>query len=130
MTTRFSDELGDGILRMTIGQNKLPIPVRFLDRVEIFALNIFDERNLCRRGVVEFPDQSRNLVETRLLRGSPASLARDDLESVPLGTHEDRLEHTALRDRLSQLRNRGVVKALSGLSGIGLNAADFKFAHS
>ena len=49
--------------------------------------------------VGDLADQHGNGLELGLLGGPPAALARDDLQSVPHGAREDRLEDPGRADR-------------------------------
>jgi hypothetical protein len=98
------------------------ISLRLLDRVEIGALDVLDQRDLERLGLAELAHDSGDLVEVCPLRGSPAPLAGDDLEAVAVGADHDRLDDSALLDRGGELRQCGLVEGAPGLAGVRLNA--------
>ena len=54
---------------------------RLLDGIQIFALDIFDERELERLLVADFAQHSRHAQKLRALRGAPSALAGDQLVS-------------------------------------------------
>jgi hypothetical protein len=77
---------------------------RLVERREILALEVLDDRDLARRVVVDVLDERRDRFEPGHLGGTPASLAGDELEApVAEGADEDRLEDTVLPDRRRQL---------------------------
>jgi chromosome partitioning protein len=51
-------------------------------------------------------------------------------QAVALGPDEDRLEHSALGDRLRELLDPGIVELDAGLVGIGGNPRDFDLANA
>src|SRR3546814_6090166 len=66
------------LLAMTeIGDQSLKA-LRLFNRVEIGALDVFNQRKLEARGIVKFADDRRNLVKSRRLRRPPAPLAGND----------------------------------------------------
>jgi hypothetical protein len=64
---------------VTIIRHKPLICFGFLDRIQILALDILDERDLERLDIIEFANDDRDLVKLRPLRRPPAPLAGDDL---------------------------------------------------
>ena len=67
-----------------------------LERIEIFALDVLDERHRNRGFVRNLPDDGRNFLEPGQLRRAPAPLAGDDFVFVfARGAHEDRLQQTS-----------------------------------
>src|SRR5262245_27586722 len=73
------------------------IPLRFFDRIQIRTLYILDDRNFEDLNVIELTDDRGYCVQTRLLRGTPATLARNDLVApgrVRQRTDQDGLQHT------------------------------------
>src|SRR3546814_20318496 len=89
------------LLAMTeIGDQSLKA-LRLCNRVEIGALDVFNQRKLEARGIVKFADDRRNLVKSRRLRRPPTPLAGNDFISPSLvdRPHQDRLENTLRADR-------------------------------
>ena len=68
--------------RLTIVElvEKLLIARRFLERVEVAALDVFDDRERQRLAVVGLDAVDRHLMQTGALRGPPAALSGDDFE--------------------------------------------------
>ena len=62
--------------------------LRFLERIQILALDVLDQRERQSRLIGHGPDERRNLLESRALRGAPPPLACDDfVPSAVDGTH-------------------------------------------
>src|SRR5689334_14087403 len=91
---------------MTMPVDELLVALGLLDRIEVFALDVLDERKLGHRRFVDLADDRRDCMQPRFLCGPPAPLTRDDLEAVPAGPQKDRLKHAALRDRFGELADR------------------------
>ena len=90
----FADGGRDLVLRETEFIGQAPIRLRFVDRVEILALDVFDERHLEQRPLLsgdDFADDDRDAVEARFLRGAPAALAGDDVKAIAASPHDNRL---------------------------------------
>jgi hypothetical protein len=124
MAARFVDELAELFLGMAeVGDQPL-IGLGFLDRVEVLALDILDQRDFQRLLVAELADDGRNLVQPRPLRRPPTALAGDDLETVAVGPNDDWLDHAARLDRGGQLRQRLLLEDSPRLAGMGFDAGD------
>ena len=72
MAARLVDQLGNIVLRVTVPDDQLAKALGFLDRVEVFALDILDQCDLERLAIVyvrqSTPQQiERNQESTRLL---------------------------------------------------------------
>ena len=68
--------------------------LRFLDRVEVFALDVLDERHLEQSIVRNIAEHHGNLQEAGALRRAPPALAGDDLDSPVDPSDDDRLDDT------------------------------------
>src|SRR4051794_28422585 len=99
------NNFGDIILCVAMAFDQLLVTFGLLDRVEVFALNIFDQRQLRGRRFVNLPHNRRYGVQPRPLRCAPTALPGDDLEtlSVAVRPQKDWLEDTALGDRIGEL---------------------------
>ena len=94
-----SDPAGDLFLGHSELDNKLVIGLRFFNRVQVFALQIFDEGDLQGRMFVRFADDGGNPDQAGALRGTPAAFAGNQLEeSVVERTNDDRLNDAVLPD--------------------------------
>ena len=79
-----------------------PKPLGGLDRIEILALQVFDERDLELGLIVQLADHGRDALEAGR-RGRPqASLARDEPIAIDRLGDEDRLQDAVLTDALGQ----------------------------
>src|SRR6266571_620478 len=97
----------------------------FLERIEVFPLDVLDQRHgECRR-IRHVADERRDLGETGDFRRAPAPLACDDLVAVVSDRpHENRL-HQALRpDRSGELLQRAVVHLRARLVAAALQLID------
>ena len=122
---RLADARRDVLLRHVIAVHQLFVALGLLQRVEVLALQILDERQLRRLAVVRLDDDGGNLGQAREPRGAPAALARDDL--IIAGAeppHGQRLQDAVLADRVRQLVERRVVEALARLVGVALDLRD------
>ncbi len=81
------------------------VAARLVDRRQVGALQVLDQRDLQRFEIVEGPHHHRHVVQLRLLRRAPAPLAGDDLVGVGIARHrphQDGLQQTELADRIHQ----------------------------
>ena len=100
-----------------------------LDGIEVFALNVFDQRHLHHVLVVGRAHISRNREQARHLRGAPTSFTGDDLIGAIVHFAErDGLDHPDLSDALGQFFERLRVKLSAGLVGIGHDGANVDLA--
>ena len=76
---------------------------RLLDRVEVGALHVLDQRELQRLGLAAGPHDNRHLVQPGLLRRPPAPFAGDDLEPVTDRAHQQRRHDSMPLYRCRQL---------------------------
>ena len=74
-----ADGVGDLLLREMEFVRESAVGVRFLHRVEIFALEVFDERGGEQPIVRDVADDDRHLEKAGALRRAPAAFAGDDL---------------------------------------------------
>ncbi len=124
MAARFVDELAQSLLGMPEILDQAMIRLGLFDRIEILPLNILDQRDFERFGIVERADDHRHLVQPRTLRRTPAPLARDDLIAGAVWAHDDRLQYAAQRDRLREFLERRFVEMPPRLSRMRGQRAD------
>src|SRR5262245_27769882 len=98
MASRLVDELCYPVLRVAVLLDQLVQTLRFFNSVEVLALDVLDQRDFSSRRIVDLTDQSRDRVKSRPLRGPPATLASDDLETVSTWPKQNGLEDAALHN--------------------------------
>ena len=130
MAARLVDQLADLVLAVAMLLDQLPIALGLLDRVQILALDILDQRDLGGRRIVDLADDRRDGVQPRPLRRPPAALAGDDLDSRRRRAQQDRLQHASLGNRFGQLVERLLVEMHARLVGIGPDPRDLDLAHA
>src|SRR5260221_4403500 len=82
--------------------DQLGIAERLFEWIEVFALEIFDQRQFQHRGVVRFPDDGRDFLQADQLGRAPAALSGDQFEKATSLAHDERLNNALLFDRISQ----------------------------
>jgi hypothetical protein len=119
----------DGVGRLLVGHAEFVDEAldahRLLERVEVLALDVLDERHGERGLVGNLAHQHRHFVQAGELRSAPAPFAGDDLVAAAVDrAHQDRL-HDALRlDRGGQLVQRLLVHVRARLVLAGLQVVD------
>ena len=82
---------------------------RLVDRIQVLALDVLDERDQERLAIGDRADDCRDRGEPRLLGREETPLAGDELVSVRGGAKENRLEDSSLADRIGELLDgRGI----------------------
>ena len=79
--------------------------------------------------LVDLANDRGNRVEPRSLCRTPATLAGNDLEAVAVRPKQDRLENTALGDRIGELIDRLFLELHPRLLRIRTDPANLNFAH-
>ncbi len=104
--------------------DQLAVRVGFLDRVQVGALDVLDDRQLELVPVGKLADDGRDPLQPSQSRGTHASLAGD--EDVPLeGLRDDhRLEHAVLADARGEIRQLLLVDVAAGLIGVRCDPAE------
>ena len=97
-----ADLRGDRLVGEPEVLDELLVRGSLLERVEVVAVEVLDQRVLERGGVVGLAHQCRDPVEPDAPRGAPPPLACDQLEAVLDRSDEHRLEHADLADRVRQ----------------------------
>ena len=96
----------------------------FLERIELLALDVLDDRLLEHRGIVGRTHDRGDRLQPDPARRAPAALAGDQLEPVAARAHEHRLEHTDFADRLRQRGERLLVEVLARLLRVRTDRRD------
>ena len=113
---RTADGRCSGVVRQLEFLDQARNALRLFERIEVFALNVLDQRQGERRLIRHAAHQRRNVLEARTLRGAPAAFAGDDLETRAVDrAHQDRLHDALGLDRLRQLDERRFVHARARL---------------
>jgi hypothetical protein len=119
----------DGLRRLLVRELELVDQaldaLRLLERIEVLALDVLDQRH--RRGglVGHVLHEHRHFVEAGNACGTHAALAGDDLEALgPDRSHEHRLHHALRLDALGQLVERAFVHARARLVLAGLQLVE------
>src|SRR5690606_34919301 len=101
---------------------------RLLERIQVLALDILDQRDGDRGLVRDIPDHGRDLLETCELRGAPSTLARNDLVARLARTlqrpDDDRLHDALLTNRIGELRQRLLAHVDARLVAAALEQVD------
>ena len=110
MAAALADDLGEVLLRVAVAVHQELVPLPFLDRVQVLALDVLDDGDLDRFLVGQRADDHRHVMQIGELRRAPAALAGDDLIGVARRRPDhERLHQPALADRgrkLLELRLR------------------------
>src|SRR5512136_1411219 len=93
--------------------------LRFLNRVEVLPLQVFDERDFKRLSLFHLFHQYRDLSESGLLSRSPAPFPDDQFITLIGPSDEKGFEDSLFSNGLYQFLEFGFVKMLTGLGGIG-----------
>ncbi|MNM79664.1 hypothetical protein D3C81_916040 [compost metagenome] len=100
--------LAHGVGNLLLGQLELLLQALqghgLLDRIEVLALDVLDQRHGDRRLVADLAHQRRNAFQAGQLAGAPAAFAGDDLVALAIDrAHHDRLHQPLAADRVGQL---------------------------
>jgi hypothetical protein len=123
------DDPTDIVLGVPMALDELPISFRLLERVQILALDILDQRQLGRSRFIDFPDDRRDGMEASPLRRAPTPLTGDNLEIISVWTKQNGLENATLADRFGELLKRIFIEVDSGLRGVWLNPRDLDLSN-
>jgi len=80
----FADALSEFFLRPVEFSEKTLIAFRLFHRIEIFAEEVFDERQLERLGIRSIPNDRGDVAQPCEAGGAPPPLADDDLELLAM----------------------------------------------
>jgi len=87
-----ADALSELLLRPVEFSEKTLIAFRLFHRIEIFAEEVFDERQLERLGIRGVSNDRRDVAQAREAGGAPSPLADDDLELLAMAPDDHWLE--------------------------------------
>ena len=100
------------------------IRLRFFNRIQILTLNILDQRNFQRLGIIKCAHNRRYMMNLRALRRTPAPFARDDLVFTFKWAHNNRLDNTVPFQALRQFLKRVFGKISARLMRVRFNVGD------
>ena len=109
--------------------DQLAVAERFLDWVEILALEIFDEGELENFAIVRFADEDGELGEAGDLGGAPATFTGDQFIRAVAGTNDERLKNPLLFDGVSEFLDRIFGEIFAGLEWARDDAGDGNALH-
>ncbi len=107
-----------------------PVGERFFDRIQVLALDVFDQRHLEQRSLLarrDVANDDRDAQQAGELRGAPAALAGDDLKAIADLADDDRLDDAVRLDRLRQLLQPRIVDRAARLKVVRREAIDVDF---
>ena len=122
--TRLGDLLGDIFVRVVKLLGEALQAVGFFKRRQVLALQIFDQREFQRFGVVgDFLD-ARNFAQSRGARGVVAALAGNDVVAIVARheAHEQRFQHALFFDGFGEFAQ--IAQEFAGLIGVGPDLVD------
>ena len=123
----FADGGRNRFLRELQFVGQAAIRLRFLDRIQVFALDVFDQRDREQVGVGDVANDDRHLEKACALCGAPAPLASDDLVTAVDQAHEDRLNDAVAADRLRELFEPPLIDLLARLPRVGGQPVEVDF---
>ena len=114
----FSHRDGNGVLRQAVIVAQAAVGLRFLDRVQIFALDVLDEGHFEQLVVGDVANRDGDFEEAGALGRAPTALAGDDLVVRARATDENRLNHPVTADRLCEFFEPRLVERHARLARI------------
>src|SRR5207249_11536378 len=93
---------GDFLLRQLKLLDQLRITLCFLDRIEILALEVLNQRQLKHGPVISFSQDDRHFGQPKQLGGAPSPFTSDKLEMAVSLPNNERLHDALLLNRIGQ----------------------------
>src|SRR6478752_9465975 len=122
---RAADALGELLVRAAEVLEQLAVGGRLLERVELRAVKVLQQRVAEHVVVVGLAHDRGDRVATGLLGGAPATLAHDQLVRVlARAAYDDGLQEADLLDRVHQLGERLLLEDLTRLAGVRTDLRD------
>lgn len=110
--------------------HQLLIGFTLFDRVQVFALQILDQRHLCHGSVIIGRNDRRHRLEPCEVRRPQTTLAGDELilkvAVLVTVTHRDRLDQSFFLDGSRQIFQRLKIKLAARLPGIGMDLGNIQ----
>src|SRR5438552_2217252 len=124
-----ADARGDLFLRVTEVVEQALVRRRFLERREVVALDVLDERELEALAIGDLAHDDRHLAESGETRRAEAPLTGDELvAAVAVGADEQRLQNPLGADRSGELVQRRLVEVGARLARVRPDAIDRRLA--
>lgn len=120
-----SDALCGFFVRHAVVFREVSVGFGFFQGVEVFSLDVFDERECEGFAVGDITNNHGDFFESGALCGAESSLASDEAEAVVVdGADDEGLNDAGLLNGLCELLEGLFLKVLSRLSRHGFNAVD------
>ena len=97
---------GDFLLRELKLSAELRVAERFFQRIQILALQVFDERQFQHGAVIGFAIDDGNFGKIQQLRRAPAAFAGDEFKKSAAFAHNERLDDALLADGIGEFLQR------------------------
>ena len=122
MAPALAKRLGHLLLRVPEFIHQLTITRRFLDRVQVGPLDVFDDRNFEHFDIGELAHNDRKAMYLRDLRSPPAPLTSDNLEvTIVQRTHDQGLNDPLFLDRCGEIVQMLLLKPFTRLIWVWLD---------
>ena len=115
----FADAAGDFILLEREFLGEADVAGGFFHRVEVFALEVLDERHFEHIAVGRLAFDDRHGGEAEFAGGAPAAFAGDEFEFAIHRADDERLDDAVLADRLDEVVERGFAELGARLQRAG-----------
>ena len=109
--------------------DQLRVALGFFERIEILALQIFDQRQLQHGAIIRLTDDHRHLAQTQKLRRAPASFTGDEFELLAFLADKQRLNDASLPDRVGEFAQCFWRKILARLQRTRTNPVQRHLTH-
>ena len=123
----FADFLGNFVLFQAEFLGKALVGDGFFDRVEVLALDVFDEGELEHLLVPGLADDHGGFLQTELLGGAPAAFTGDQFVFVVAFADDQGLDNAVFADRFDQFQETFAAEFGAGLEGAGNDVAGGDF---
>ena len=119
----FADPFGDVFLGELELGGQMGISDGFLDRIEVFPLEILDQGEFHYLAVGGFPDHDRGLGESGLLGGAPTAFPGNQFKSLGAGSDDQRLDDALFPNGVRQFLQGLGQEVFTRLKRAGMDAA-------
>ena len=109
--------------------DELAVAERFFDRIEVLALEIFDEGEFENFAIIRFADENREFGEAGDLGGAPAAFAGDEFKGTVARTDDEWLEDALFFDGVGEFLDRILGEIFARLKWARDDAGDRNALH-